>query len=76
MYAFNIETKDDDYQVDINVYDAAGKAYPATEANEDKVQAATETIVALLNKREALEARLAGQAAPEPQELVLPRLQE
>ena len=76
LFSFSIDSDNGDYKVDIKVYDAAGTAYPATEAHEDKIQAATDTIVALMNKRAALEAKLAGQDAPEPEALILPRMPE
>ena len=76
LFAFHIDNSNDDYKVTVQVYDAAGTAYPATAANEDKIEAATAAIVALMNKRAALEATLAGQEAPEAQELILPRQPE
>ena len=76
LFAFHIDNSNDDYKVTVQVYDAAGTAYPATTANEDKIEAATAAIVALMNKRAALEATLAGQEVPEAQELILPRQPE
>ena len=76
LFAFSIDSTGDDYKIDVKVYDAAGTAYPATEAHEDKIQAATETIGALMNKRAALEANLSGQETPEEQAIILPRMPE
>ena len=76
LFAFTIDSTGDDYKIDVKVYDAAGTAYPATEAHEDKIQAATETIGALMNKRAALEANLSGQETPEEQAIILPRMPE
>ena len=75
LFAFHVDNSDD-YKVTVQVYDAAGTAYPATDDHADKIDAVTETIVSLMNKRAATEAKLAGQAAPEAQELLLPRQPE
>ena len=76
LFAFSIDSTGDDYKIDVKVYDAAGTAYPATEAHDDKIQAATANIAALMNKRSALEAKLAGQEAPEEQAIILPTMPE
>ena len=76
LFAFSIDSTGDDYKIDVKVYDAAGTAYPATEAHEDKIQAATANIAALMNKRSALEAKLAGQETPEEQAIILPTMPE
>ena len=76
LFAFSIDSTGDDYKIDVKVYDAAGTAYPATEAHDDKIQAATANIAALMNKRSALEAKLAGQETPEEQAIILPTMPE
>ena len=76
LFAFTIDNTGDDYKIDVKVYDEAGTAYPATEAHDDKIQAATANIAALMNKRSALEAKLAGQEAPEEQSIILPTMPE
>ena len=76
LFAFTIDSTGDDYKIDVKVYDEAGTAYPATEAHDDKIQAATANIAALMNKRSALEAKLAGQEAPEEQAIILPTMPE
>ena len=76
LFAFTIDSTGDDYKIDVKVYDAAGTAYPATEAHDDKIQAATANIAALMNKRSALEAKLAGQETPEVQAIILPTMPE
>ena len=76
LFAFTIDSTGDDYKIDVKVYDEAGTAYPATEAHDDKIQAATANIAALMNKRAALEAKLAGQETPEEQAIILPTMPE
>ena len=76
LFAFSIDSTGDDYKIDVKVYDAAGTAYPATEAHDDNIQAATANIAALMNKRSALEAKLAGQETPEEQAIILPTMPE
>ena len=76
LFAFTIDSTGDDYKIDVKVYDEAGTAYPATEAHDDKIQAATANIAALMNKRSALEAKLAGQETPEEQAIILPTMPE
>ena len=76
LFAFTIDSTGDDYKIDVKVYDETGTASPATEAHDDKIQAATANIAALMNKRSALEAKLAGQEAPEEQSIILPTMPE